>query len=221
MGLMGVPPDQPHPNRAAGSRRGKPIKHESVVDAARRVFLRQGFTGSSVDAIAAEAVVSKQTLYNHWGDKETLFRAVIRAAQSGHGEEFGTAGLPTSLADSDDLRRDLRTLGRQWVSMVLQEDAAALRRLIIAESDRHPWLLEEWTQPGAALERALAEAITRQTERGTLNVPNATLAAHQLILVVIIEALVRTQYGRRPLPEAEGNEIVDNGVDMWLRCYRA
>ncbi|WP_158578766.1 TetR/AcrR family transcriptional regulator [Spongiactinospora rosea] len=217
---MGLQPHQPHADRAAGSRRGKPIKHDVVVDAARRVFLRHGFTGSGVDAIAAEAGVSKQTLYNHFGDKERLFREVIRAAQSGPGDERELARMAGSLGGSDDLGRDLRALGRHWVGMVLQEDAAALRRLIIAESGRHPWLLEEWTRPGAVMEQALAEAIIRQAERGTLDVPDAALAARQLILVVIIEALTRTQYGRRALPDAEAAEIVDNGVEMWLRCYR-
>ncbi|MFI0424487.1 hypothetical protein [Spongiactinospora sp. 9N601] len=40
---------------------------------------------------------------------------------------------------------------------------------------------------------------------------------------MIIEALARTQYGRRALPDAEAAEaaeIVGNGVEMWLRCYR-
>nr|WP_279499201.1 TetR/AcrR family transcriptional regulator C-terminal domain-containing protein [Actinomadura rubrisoli] len=91
----------------------------------------------------------------------------------------------------------------------------------MAESDRHPWLLDEWRQPGVALERVLGQAIARQVERGVLEVCDPALAAHQLILVVIIEALTRTRYGRRRLGDAEAGEIVDIGVEMWLRCYRA
>src|SRR5215469_5721913 len=111
-------------------RRKQPVKRQAIIDAAQRVFLDQGFAGSSVDAIAAAAGVSKQTIYNHFGDKEALFRAVVRAVQSNVAGEFHEAGLEERLTASDDLGCDLRELGRRWVSAVLAEDVAALRRLV-------------------------------------------------------------------------------------------
>jgi TetR/AcrR family transcriptional regulator, mexJK operon transcriptional repressor len=212
----------PHASTDAGpaQRRKQPAKRQAIIDAAQRVFLAQGFAGSSVDAIAAAARVSKQTIYNHFSDKEQLFRAVVRAVQSDLASDFHQAGLEERLAASDDLGRDLRELGRRWVAVVLQEDVAALRRLVIAEQDRHPWLFDEWQQPRPALERALRGAIRKQAERGALDVADVGLAVDQLLLVVITEALTRAAYGRRALTEAEAGQIVDNGVEMWLRCYR-
>jgi len=201
-------------------RRKQPAKRQAIIDAAQREFLTQGFAGSSVDAVAAAAGVSKQTIYNHFGDKEQLFRAVVRAVQSDFASDFHEAGLEKRLAASDDLRRDLCELGRRWVAVVLQEDVAALRRLVIAEQDRHPWLFDEWQQPRPALDRALHGAIRKQAERGALDVADVGLAVDQLLLVVITEALTRAAYGRRALTEAEAGRIVDNGVEMWLRCYR-
>src|SRR6516164_8973933 len=155
-----VEPASPQTRAGAGpaQRRKQPAKRRAIIGAAQRVFLAQGFAGSSVDAIAAAAGVSKQTIYNHFGDKEALFRAVVRAVQSDFAGDFHEAGLEERLATSDDLGRDLRELGRRWVAVVLQEDVAALRRLVIAEQDRHPWLFDEWQQPRPALERALREA---------------------------------------------------------------
>jgi len=217
-----VEPATPQTPAGAGptQRRKQPAKRRAIIDAAQRVFLTQGFAGSSVDAIAAAAGVSKQTIYNHFGDKEALFRAVVRAVQSDFAGDFHEAGLEERLAASDDLRHDLRELGRRWVAVVLQEDVAALRRLVIAEQDRHPWLFDEWQQPRPALERALRGAISKQAERGALDVADVGLAVDQLLLVVITEALTRAAYGRRALTEAEAGQIVDNGVEMWLRCYR-
>jgi TetR/AcrR family transcriptional regulator, mexJK operon transcriptional repressor len=217
--------DHPSPQASADAahpqRRKQPAKRQAIIDAAQRVFLAQGFAGSSVDAIAAAAGVSKQTIYNHFGDKEALFRAVVRAVQSDFSGDFHEAGLGERLATSDDLRRDLRELGRRWVAVVLQEDVAALRRLVIAEQDRHPWLFDEWQQPRPVLERTLRAAISKQAERGALDVADVGLAVDQLLLVVITGALTRAAYGRRDLTEAEAGQIVDNGVEMWLRCYRA
>ena len=215
-------PASPRPSAEAAhpQRRKQPAKRQAIRDAARRVFLAQGYAGTSVDAIAAAAGVSKQTIYNHFGDKEALFRAVVRAAHGDLAGDFHEAGLEERLSTSDDLRRDLRELGRRWVAVLLQEDVAALRRLVIAEQDRHPWLFDEWQQPRPALERALRGAISKQAEGGALDVPDVSLAVDQLLLVVITGALTRAAYGRRHLTEAEAGQIVDNGVEMWLRCYR-
>jgi TetR/AcrR family transcriptional regulator, mexJK operon transcriptional repressor len=55
---------------------GNPRKRRAILDAAGTVFLRDGFARASIDVIAAEAKVSKQTVYNHFGDKERLFTAM-------------------------------------------------------------------------------------------------------------------------------------------------
>src|ERR1700739_170347 len=61
--------------RAAG---GSGPKGEVISAAALRLFLRDGYERTSVDAIAAEAGVSKRTIYNRYGDKENLFLSVLR-----------------------------------------------------------------------------------------------------------------------------------------------
>jgi TetR/AcrR family transcriptional regulator, mexJK operon transcriptional repressor len=169
--------------------------------------------------IAAEAGVSKQTIYNRFGDKEALFREVVRAARRDLGGKPEFDELTEQLAASDNLARDLGSLARHWVAMVLAKDVAALRRLVIAEWDRHPWLLEEWEQPGAALKQALTTAFAAQAERGALDIDDADLAARQLLLLVITEALTRALYGKRELGPAEVDEIVDGGVGLWLRGH--
>ena len=208
---------------------GRVDKRNAIVDAAKRVFLRQGYTEASVDAIAVEAGVSKQTIYNHFGDKERLFHTVIRTAQreadaEARGElgpDTGLGLLEDFLGDSDDLDRDLRLFAQRSVRFALREDIAALRRLVIAEAPRHPQLLGEWGRRRPELELALTRAIERQTTRGALDVPDAAVAANQLILLVLVEALMRSSFGGRALSDAEVDEIVEAGVTMWLRCYRA
>jgi AcrR family transcriptional regulator len=56
-------------------------KRQSILDGALTVFLEQGFQGASMDRIAQEAGVSKQTIYSHFKDKETLFTALIEVLQ--------------------------------------------------------------------------------------------------------------------------------------------
>ena len=52
---------------------------ERILRAARREFVAKGFAGARVDAIARAASVNKRMLYHYFGDKEALYRAVLRA----------------------------------------------------------------------------------------------------------------------------------------------
>ena len=49
-------------------------KRESILEAATELFLGREYAGTSMEDIAAAAAVSKQTVYKHFSDKETLFR---------------------------------------------------------------------------------------------------------------------------------------------------
>lgn len=51
---------------------------ERILAAAEREFAAKGFAGARVDAIARSARINKRMLYHYFGDKEGLFREVIR-----------------------------------------------------------------------------------------------------------------------------------------------
>src|SRR6185437_13562246 len=68
------------PIRAQGPGRPKDMeKRAAILAAAKSLFIRNAFAGTSMDAIAADAGVSKLTVYSHFGDKDNLFREVIRS----------------------------------------------------------------------------------------------------------------------------------------------
>jgi len=203
---------------ASPSYTGLPAKHKAITDAARRVFLEHGYTHTSVDAIAAEAGVSKQTIYNHFGDKAHLFRAVMHATVAETGAGMGPPP-GDDLAESDDLDRDLRRFGRQLARGVLAPDIAAIRRVLIAELDRHPELIEEWGTQGRELHRMLATAFARLNERGVVDVPDPMLAAQQLVLLTAGNAMTISRFGTDTPPSDALDKAVDDGVELWLRAY--
>jgi AcrR family transcriptional regulator len=53
-------------------------KTEKILQGALAQFLQYGYLGTSMDRIAQSAGVSKQTLYSYFGDKESLFKALIK-----------------------------------------------------------------------------------------------------------------------------------------------
>src|SRR5262245_14279457 len=52
-------------------------KRKVIMEAATRAFLRQGYLGTSMDEVAAQAAVSKQTVYKHFSDKKRLFADIV------------------------------------------------------------------------------------------------------------------------------------------------
>src|SRR5687767_5395661 len=111
-------------------------KRKVIMEAATAAFLKQGYLGTSMDEIAAQAAVSKQTVYKHFSDKKTLFADIVTETSAGVDEELKAATL--ALVEGDDLEDALRRVARQLMASILHPRVLQLRRLIIAEAGRFP-----------------------------------------------------------------------------------
>ena len=125
---------------------------------AEAVFARDGFAGASIDGIAAAAGVSRQTIYNHYGDKDSLFVAVVRDMT-----ERANAGLFAMIAGfpdrPDDLEGELVGFAQRLIAnCISNRDSQALRRLVEAEGERYPELFAEWREHGPGKSWALIAA---------------------------------------------------------------
>ncbi|MBP3035395.1 TetR/AcrR family transcriptional regulator [Arthrobacter sp. zg-ZUI100] len=63
-------------------------KRDAVLDAAVELLLVNGYDGTSMDAVAARAGVSKTTVYAHYSDKLELFKAVLQHGSMELGERL-------------------------------------------------------------------------------------------------------------------------------------
>ena len=81
----------------------------AVVDAAQRLFERDGYTVTTIDAIAAEAAVSTKTVYLAFANKATLLRAVWDRALKGDTDDAPVAQREwyRALLEEGDPRRQL------------------------------------------------------------------------------------------------------------------
>jgi TetR/AcrR family transcriptional repressor of mexJK operon len=118
----------PLPNAVIGGL-GRPkdlVKRAAILLAAKDLFLRLGYDGSSMDAIAAEAKVSKLTVYSHFNDKETLFAAAIEAHCINQ--------LPPSIFDlteSASISEVLYGLAYRFQQMINSQESSELHRLLV------------------------------------------------------------------------------------------
>ncbi|MEV0410415.1 TetR/AcrR family transcriptional regulator [Streptomyces sp. NPDC050448] len=192
-------------------------KREAILEAARTVFLREGF-GAGVDQLAAEAGVSKVTIYNHFGSKENLFNAVIGQTLD-EALEVAQSVIQARLAESDDVRTDLLEACRTWVAGLTTPEVLALRNVIAGERHRFPELGATWQEEGPGRQHAaLATALRRLDDRGLLRIPDMELAVLQLSGLVLSPHLVYGAYGTA-LDEDLAERLVQGGVDMFLHQY--
>src|SRR5699024_9504124 len=144
-----------------------PGKRLDILEAAREIFLREGFDQTSMEAIATEAGVSKQTVYNHFDGKEDLFRAFVRTRC----ESMSAAFDKPFLDEHNTPEEVLTAFGEGILGIILSPDAMRLRRLLQNEGSRHPELAEIFYQQGPDLTaNRLANYLADQNIEGILAV---------------------------------------------------
>ena len=191
----------------------------SIIDAAASVFCREGFAGANIDLIAAEAGVSRQTIYNHHRDKEKLFMAVVRDLT-----ERCNAGIFATFASFPDQPRDLEVdlIGfavRMNQNCICNRDGRFLRKLIQTEGERYPELFAEWRDQGPGRTwPALAARFARLAHAGHLAVDDPDVAARQFLALANAELQTTFMLGGMP-SEDEVLQSATHGVRTFLRAF--
>ncbi|TPJ79927.1 TetR/AcrR family transcriptional regulator [Mesorhizobium sp. B2-6-2] len=199
--------------------RSHKAKRVSVVDAAASVFCREGYAGANIDLIAAEAGVSRQTVYNHHGDKEKLFVAVVRDLT-----ERCNAGIFATIASFPDQPTDLEAdlvafAVRMNRNCICNRDGRFLRKLIQAEGERCPELFAEWREQGPGRTwSALAARFARLAFAGHLSIGDPDVAARQFFALVNAELQITFMLGGVPTEE-EVLRSATNGVRTFLGAF--
>ncbi len=191
-------------------------KNRVILDAAATIILRNGYRRSSMDAIAREAGVAKQTLYQHFGSKEALFGSLVterlRRIKATFQPRPGAGDDPVDV---------LRALGRQVLDLALSPSSLALHRVIVSEAPHFPELGRVSHDYGArAAVEALAAYFDEQKERGRLEIDDTELAAEQFLGMLLGHFQLRALLGveTRPSPERLAR-AVDSAVRTFLAAY--
>lgn len=199
--------------------RGQATKYRAVLDAATAIFCATGIRGASIDAIAARAGVSRQTVYNQMGDKEALFSAVVKdLADKASAKLFEVlAAFPESPASIEAALVDFAEgLVTNWVC---DPDCAALRRLMDNEGQRHPELFLPWKQHGPGRTwPVIAARFSALVRQGVLDIDDVELAARQFMTLVHGDLTNFERLGERPT-QAEMHVSAVQAVRFFLRAY--
>ncbi|MGO7360917.1 TetR/AcrR family transcriptional regulator [Rhizobium leguminosarum] len=201
------------------TQRGQCAKRMSILDAAADVFCRQGFAGASIDEIAAVACVSRQTIYNHYREKETLFVAVVEDVMN-RANAMLFSVLSTFPERADNLEDELTAFAvRLNKNCICNHDGKFLRKLVQTEGERYPHLFESWRQQGPGkLTTALSALFGRLAHKGTLAIDDFDVAARQFVALGNADLQMTILLGGTPTDE-ELEKAARNAVHTFLKAY--
>lgn len=203
--------------KTAGPGRPKDLgKRAAILEAAKQLFVREGFAGVSMDQIAAEAGVSKLTVYSHFGDKEALFGAAIRAKC----EE----SLPDTLFQLElkgPLRAQLKAIAGGFFALISSEEALSTHRMMISPGNADDPLRRLFWEAGPQRTHThFAAFLQARVAAGELEISDTQLAAEQFFALIKGELHARMLCGLCAKPQrGDVAAHVDACADLFLRAY--
>lgn len=208
-------PDYPLAPNALGRPKDM-AKRQSILDAAKHLFLSKGFASTSMDAVANLAGVSKLTVYSHFTDKETLFSSAVMAKCT---EQL--PGLLLALPQGMPIETVLLNIARGFYALINSEESLNLHRLMINLGSQDPKLSQIFFEAGP--QRMLSEMgrlLSEIHQSGALRIDNPHNAAEHFFCLIKGAPNFRLLYGYgEPLNAHAVESHVQEVVGLFMRAY--
>lgn len=186
-------------------------KSAAILEGGMREFLAHGYTATSMDRVAIAAKVSKATVYSHFQDKESLFKALIqRLVEQKFQSIFGDA-------DAEMLQMTPQVVLRNFANRALdigthEPEFLNFMRLILGESGRFPQLARAFVSN-------IEQTAFRRVRHYFTNCPHLQLSDPEAIARIFIGALVHFMivqemlHGKEILP-MERERIINGLLEL-------
>ncbi|MEW5686477.1 MAG: TetR/AcrR family transcriptional regulator [Pseudomonadota bacterium] len=189
-------------------------KSEAILDAAVEVLAERGVTAPMED-IARRACVSKQTIYNHYGSKADLMRAVT--ARRVH-EIVASLEAPEAVEHPGEA---LAGFARRMLMSITAPRSAAFMRMAMLGALEMPEVAAAIYEAGPrTTRRSLADFLALETEAGRLACPDPAEAAEFFAGMVLGSYQTAALLGvERNLDDEGKGRIADEASARFMRAY--
>jgi len=118
-------------------------KRQQILHHAGELFLLQGYDRTSMDAVAKQSGVSKQTVYSHFQNKDVLYNAVIETKC----EEYRIEKAAICI-DSNPLSDILYSIASSFIQLLNDKRVIAMYSVVIGESKNNLHLAQLFYDAG-------------------------------------------------------------------------
>lgn len=191
-------------------------RQKRILDAAREVFLEQGYDNASINDIMCRAGGSLSTLYRLFGSKLGLFEAMMEQTSNQVFAAF--QAFECSIKRQETPEQALKRYARLLLERVLSPEAVGLYRLITTDCSSEREQIQQlfYAQGPKRINEKLAGYLRVQVEQGVLQMNNPELAAFQFVDMVKGQFQLRAMLGMT-ITDGELDTAVEQAVDIFLR----
>jgi TetR/AcrR family transcriptional repressor of cmeABC operon len=191
-------------------------RQKRILDAAREVFLEQGYDNASINDIMCRAGGSLSTLYRLFGSKLGLFEAMMEQTSNQVFAAF--QAFECSVKRQETPEQALKRYARLLLERVLSPEAVGLYRLITTDCSSEREQIQQlfYAQGPKRINEKLAGYLRVQVEQGVLQINNPELAAFQFVDMVKGQFQLRAMLGMT-ITDGELDAAVEQAVDIFLR----
>jgi AcrR family transcriptional regulator len=201
------------PKRGRPRRGTEVARTTALINAATRVFLREGYGLASIDKVAAEAGVSTRTIYERHKNKADLLGAVISRLVDRMSTVLATADL-----NRLEPRAALSVIAETITGRARDPDAAALFRIVATESHRFPELAAKMRENNKqCVDNVVANYLRAQVTRGELALADPDRAATLFLQMICSELHESLLFGgEAAVARLDCKSHVEHVIDIFL-----
>lgn len=190
-------------------------KRQQILDAAINLFTEKGFAATSMEVIAKNADVSKQTVYSHFGNKDDLFSASIE------GKCESLHILDLSLDNLSDPKMVLHQLAKNFTEFIISKEACAVHKICVFESNAYPQVSDIFYQAGPLkVTNEVTQLMEKLHDKKVLHIENPKHAALQFLNMMKGELWMQIEFNTKErISQQEVDEYLRNSVDFFIRGY--
>lgn len=189
-------------------------KRQAIVEAAARSFFDVGYAATSIEQVAADAGVSKVTIYNHFIDKRGLFTASVERECEKIRGAFCLDGMAVG-----DLRQRLTALGEAMMVFLSRDEMIQFERRIAAETEHEPEIGRTFLAAGPSRMKAAFTLLLKAMDAaGELDIADHELAAEQFVSMCKGMGDLERRFGALPDPTRDRQRI-NGAVEVFMRAY--
>lgn len=200
-------------------RAGRPLdaaKRAAIVDTAAHHFFRHGYAATAIEQVAADAGVSKVTIYNQFGDKRALFAAAVECECEKMRGHFSLDAMPQG-----SIRDRLTAIGQAILAFLFRPEMMQFERRIAAETESDPAIGLAFLEAGPwRMKVGFGAWLAQAHEAGELSIADPLLAAEQFVAMCKGMGDLERRFGATVSP-AERDRRIAGAVDVFLAAYAA
>jgi len=191
-------------------------KNDAILRAATKLFLTHGYANTTMDKVAQQAGVTKQTVYAHYTSKEQLFTLMLNAVCTRH-----TPGQLHRAKPNVSFESLLNRVGLALLETMTSPEGLGATRLVIAESQRHPELAALYYERGTQLlVQLVADFIKLHAKNPALAIHDALSAASYFLALLKGQYYVRIILRVKPIPSPTQKKAhVAEVVKIFMHLY--